>query len=157
MPAVAMPHVAIDATITVVDTGRWIVGCIECDWLPEPYFNETIAKQDAYQHNVEKHDGAAVQVTLDMPLRVATDLLEGLRKRERYARRIAIGYCFFLTFLALSIYQAPMMFVLTTVVWGALVTLYGHLWGTATQHRRQGEVELAKLQAVFEQHNGTTE
>lgn len=147
MPAAVLPFIEVDNSIRVRHTDRWMIGCPDCNWYPDPYFVDEIAKRDAFQHNEHFHDGIGVTITLDMPIQLAQQKVDELRKRARFAWWWTLGYAFMLTGLALLL-VGP-FFSLSTLTWGLLLSLYARQWGVADERLRHERWELLRLRAAF--------
>lgn len=150
MPAGVMPAVKIEIDMIVGHNGLWISGCPECKWFPEPYSSDVTAKQDAYRHNMEHHDGAGVEITTDTPLVVAEQELRATRMKELRTRRWTIAYAAY--FSLISGLMFGWWFVFFTAMASALLLMYAHGWGMLTTQRMFEQHELDQMRAAFQAH-----
>lgn len=148
MAAIIAEGVTVRLDLVMGSTGKWLAGCQECNWLPEPYFVEAIAMQDAYDHNRVRHDGAAVEQIHPAPMHLATVDVEQVRKRLRYHRVIGIGYALIPALLAWTTWGTD--FAITVGMWSVLVTFYAHTWGEYSEKYRSSKKRLEQLQSYYE-------
>lgn len=148
MPAAVVPTVHIEIGMQVEHDGRYLVGCPDCDWYPDPFFDEGVAKQDAYQHNVEHHDGAGVQVQLATPVTLAEKEVAHQRKLERLAMWTAIGYALFALAMGAMLGMSWLL-LLNVAIWCPFIIINGHSWGVWTERRLRSQYELEQMREAF--------
>lgn len=156
MPAMAVQQQKMELLMEarVGSSGRWLIACDEHpDWRPEPFFEEAAAKQDAYQHNVHFHDGAAVQeVEIPSPLDLAASAWHSARRGRRFAMWISIVYIAFLFLLGLVTYGSAGYVM---AVWACLIGLYTWRWGLLVGRERQAVAEYGQMKRMLEGNSET--
>lgn len=147
MPAAVIPAITVQYGLQIEHDGRWICGCAECEWWPEPYFDRAVASGDAYQHNVHRHEGADVVMLRDYLVTMAEQGVQRMRYRERTVMLVALSYTLFMTVLG---YRLDPWFGLTVLMLIGIVLFYGHLWGWRMAHRTHAQQHLERLRDAFE-------
>lgn len=148
MPAVVVPKIEMEVSARARHTGIWLAGCAECDWFPEPYFAEETAKQDGYQHNLVRHDGAGVEFQAPNPVVLAAERAEWLTKqvRERY-RMLIVTAVLYAAIIALSL-SGGVLIGLFFLLYGFVLYQQSRSIGKWALRRDQQREELAQMQAA---------
>lgn len=133
MPARVIPGLAVD--VHVSPTGSFLVGCPECDWWPavdKPLDDRSEAQRTAYNHNLEKHDGAGVEFVPDDILTSKQARIRFLRKQVRINRAIALVvgiFCVFVQWAAATSGGYSWINAGTLAIWFAMMWMYGFFGG----------------------------
>lgn len=114
MSAVVVPVLKVEQRAR--HTGAWIAACMECDWFPDKYFDESIAMGDGLEHNRVRHDGVGVEFRIDMAMDHAADHERFLARTLRWNWRWTVG--------AIATYSLVMALLGGPIIGGFFV-LYG--------------------------------
>lgn len=144
MPAVVVPKIEMEIAARAIHTGIWVVACPECDWFPEPYFDEEVAQQDGYQHNRLRHEGAGVELMPSDPMRFALN-------HERWLSKVIRGNYMWLAVIIVSYTtmigafvsaDASILFLILVLP----VFVQGQTIGKWTERRVQERAEITQMQ-----------
>lgn len=144
MPAMISPALRVRFEMVAIPNGQWLIGCEECNWTPEPYFDETVATQDADQHNRDRHDGAAVDQFEPHPVLIARIEAAFANKRRKYARALALVHIAFPIGLIWWVWGGD--WVTTFGMFSVIIAIRSFMWGLAREQYKHAAATVRQLE-----------